>query len=48
MAIVAYNVFIQYSVLYLIGLEVLAIKVIIWILLIIDSKKPDRGFFMGD
>ena len=46
--LVAYNIFIQYSVLYLLPFEVMAIKVVVWILFLYDLRKPDRGFFMGD
>jgi hypothetical protein len=34
--------------LYLTAVEILCIKLLAWVLLIFDSKKPDRGFFYGD
>lgn len=47
-AIVAYNVFIQYSVLYIYFYELILFKIILWCFLAYDFKKPDRGFFFGD
>lgn len=46
--VVAYNIFITYAVLYLLPFEIIAIKVIIWVIFLYDLKKPDRGFFFGD
>jgi hypothetical protein len=45
---VAFNVFIENSVLFLTPLEIFCVKLLMWVLLIYDSKKPDRGFFFGD
>lgn len=45
--IVAYNIFITYSVLYIYPFELLLIKGCQWIMLLRDLKKPDRGFFFG-
>jgi len=46
--IVAYNIFMQYSVLYLFIYELIIFKIIVWCLVVYDMKKPDRGFFYGD
>jgi hypothetical protein len=46
--IVALNVFISYSDLYIEAFQILVIKIILWIMLAVDSKKGDRGFFFGD
>jgi hypothetical protein len=47
-AIVTYNIFMQYSVLYLFLYELILLKTIVWCLIVYDMKKPDRGFFFGD
>lgn len=43
-----YNNFITYNGLLFFGYEIFGIKLILWILLLYDLKKPDRGFFIGD
>jgi hypothetical protein len=47
-AIINYNVFITYAVLYLFSFELLLFKAAQWLMLAYDFKKPDRGFFLGD
>ena len=48
MAICVFNVFIEYNGLLTLGYECLAIKILLWLLIFYDLKKPDRGFFKGD
>lgn len=43
-----FNVLVEYTGIALIGYETVAIKAILWTLLLYDLKKPDRGFFIGD
>jgi hypothetical protein len=47
-AIINYNIFITYAVLYFLSFELLLFKGVQWFLLAGDLKKPDRGFFLGD
>jgi hypothetical protein len=47
-AVVAYNLFTTYSVLYLSFYELATIKMVAWGLIAYDMRKPDRGFFSGD
>ena len=46
--LVAFNIFMEYTVLYLLPFEVSCLKATIWILFLYDLRKPDRGFFLGD
>lgn len=48
LAVVAYNIFITYAVLYLLPFELITIKILGWIFFLYDLRKPDRGFFQGD
>jgi len=47
-AIINYNIFVTYAVLYLFSFELLLFKGAQWVMLAYDFKKPDRGFFFGD
>ena len=48
MVICAYNIHIAYNAIFLLAYECLAMKTILWVLVLFDLKKPDRGFFKGD
>ena len=46
--IVISNTTLTHHILIYSGYEIICLKIILWILLYWDMKKPDRGFFMGD
>ena len=48
MVICAFNLYVTYNAILFLSYEVLIMKVILWVMLFIDLKKPDRGFFKGD
>ena len=48
MVVCVYNVFMNYNGVFFIGYETVSFKVVLWLLILYDLKKPDRGFFIGD
>lgn len=48
MSVCVYNIHLAYNTLFLLGYECLILKLILWVLLFFDLKKPDKGFFKGD
>ena len=46
--ICVFNVFITYNGLLFLGYEGFFIKILLWVMIFYDLKKPDRGFFKGD